>query len=218
MVSVIVADDHNLVRQGILSLLEKIDWIEVVGEATNGQEAVDLVRSLKPDVTIMDIGMPRLNGTQALERIREENLNTKVIILSMYSDEVLVQQALRLGARGYLLKNSLKEELALAVNAAMAGNIYLSPSVSGVIVEGYLKNNSTKKGKLDPLTLREKEVLKLIAEGNSNSEIAKVLMISVKTVEKHRASLLTKLKVSDSAALVRYAIQYQLIFIDNPVD
>lgn len=214
MIRILVADDHNLVRQGILALLEKNSEIQIVGEAADGMEAIQKIRSLKPEVVLMDIGMPLMNGTQVLEKINEENLHTHVIFLSMHSDETLVRQALRLGAKGYLLKNALKEELNIAIFSAKKGEIYLSPSISGVLVDGYLFNNPAGGISSDPLTVREKEVLKLIAEGNTNSAIAQILNISIKTVERHRANMLAKLNVQDTAALIRYAIQTHLIFID----
>ncbi|MEI7988002.1 MAG: response regulator transcription factor [Chloroflexota bacterium] len=215
MINVLIAEDHVLVRQGIRALLDKMSEVEVIGEASNGHEAIDMIRALKPDVTIMDIGMPMMSGIQALEKIQMENLNTKVVILSMHSDEVLVRQVLRSGAKGYLLKNSLKEELLLAIRAANQGNVYLSPAISGILVDGFLQMNSEQNSPLDTLTTREKEVLKLIAEGHTNSGIAQALQISPKTVEKHRAVLLLKLNVHDTAALIRYAIQYRLVFVDK---
>lgn len=218
MIRIIIADDHHLVRQGIRSLLEKNADIQVLSEAADGQEAYDQIRKLRPDVAVLDIGMPRLNGTQVLERIRGDDVNTRVIFLSMYSDGALVRQALRAGARGYLLKNSVKEELYLAVQAAVRGELYLSPPVSEILVGDYLGGKPDGSSPADALTTREKEVLKLIAEGNTNVSIAGALQISVKTVEKHRASLLSKLKVRDTAGLIRAAIQQQLVFLEDRPD
>ncbi len=217
MIRVILADDHHLVRRGIRALLEKADDIEVVGEAADGQAALELVEQLKPDVLIVDIAMPRLNGIQATERVRALGLATQVVILSMYSRPALVRQALQNGARGYLLKRSVTEELLLAARAASRGEIYLSPEVSGIIVDDFLiRQGDAKPASLfNQLTSREREVVQLIAEGNTNNAIAQLLNVSVKTVEKHRANLMAKLDVHDVAGLTRIAIEQGLIFIEE---
>ena len=215
MIRVIVADDHHLVRQGIRALLERTDDIEVVGEAADGQEAVELVQRLAPDVLVMDIAMPRLNGTQAAERVRALGAATQVVILSMHSDETLVRQTLRRGARGYLLKRSVTEELLLAVRAAHRGETYLSPAISTSLLDEFLTRqaDSEETGPFERLTPREREVLQLIAEGHTNAAIAQMMNVSVKTVEKHRASLMAKLSVHDVATLVRTAIKHGLVFL-----
>jgi len=215
MICVIVADDHHLVRQGIRALLEKADDIEVIGEAADGQEAVELVERLVPDVLVLDIAMPRLNGTQATARVRALGVATQVVILSMHSDETLVREALRSGARGYLLKRSVTEELLLAVRAASRGEIYLSPAISRSIVADLLMFQADYKSGFDLLTPREREVLQLIAEGRTNRAIAQMMQVSVKTVEKHRASLMSKLDVHDVAGLTRIAIKHGLVFLDE---
>ena len=217
VIRVIVADDHHLVRQGIRALLEKADGIEVVGEAADGQEAVELVERLAPDVLVMDIAMPRLNGNQAIGRVRALGVATQVVILSMYSDETLVRQALRNGARGYLLKRSVTEELLLAVRAASRGGIYLSPAISPSVVAGFLtlQTDVDASSPFERLTPREREVLQLISEGRTNSAIAQILAVSVKTVEKHRANLMSKLNVHDLARLIRVAIKHGLVFLDE---
>jgi DNA-binding NarL/FixJ family response regulator len=217
VIRVIVADDHHLVRQGIRALLEKADGIEVVGEAADGQEAVELVERLVPDVLVMDMAMPRLSGNQALGRVRALGVATQVVILSMYSDETLVRQALRNGARGYLLKRSVTEELLLAIRAASQGEIYLSPAISRPIVAGLLtlQADTDASSPFERLTSREREVLQLISEGHTNKAIALVLQVSVKTVEKHRANLMSKLNVHDLAGLIRVAIKHGLVFPDE---
>jgi DNA-binding NarL/FixJ family response regulator len=214
-IRVIVADDHHLVRQGIRALLEKADDIEVVAEAADGQEAVGLVERLAPDVLLMDIAMPRLSGIQAVGRVRALGVGTQVVILSMYSDEALVRQALRSGVQGYLLKRSVSEELLLAIRAASRGETYLSPGICRSVVADFLARQ-TDADKLSPferLTSREREVLQLISEGHTNNAIAQALKVSAKTVEKHRANLMSKLRVHDLAGLIRAAIKHGLIFL-----
>jgi DNA-binding NarL/FixJ family response regulator len=217
VIRVIVADDHHLVRQGIRALLEKADDIEVVGEAADGQEAVELVERLTPNVLVMDIAMPRLSGNQAIGRVRALGVATQVVILSMYSDETLVRQALRNGAKGYLLKRSVTEELLLAIRAASRGEIYLSPAVSRSVVVDLLtlQTDADASSPFERLTSREREVLQLISEGHTNNAIALVLQVSVKTVEKHRANLMSKLNVHDLAGLIHVAIKHDLIFPDE---
>jgi DNA-binding NarL/FixJ family response regulator len=215
-IRVVVADDHNLVRQGIRSLLEKAEDIDVVGEAADGQEAVDQVERLAPDVLVMDLAMPRLDGSQAIGHVRALDVATKVVILSMYTDETLVRQALRDGAKGYLAKSASQEELCLAVRAAHRGEIYISPAVAQPVVAGFLTGEAADEGcrAADRLTPREREVLQLVAEGYTNGAVAQALKISVKTVEKHRASLMSKLRVHNLAGLIREAIQHGLVLLD----
>jgi DNA-binding NarL/FixJ family response regulator len=217
MIRIILADDHHLVRDGIRALLEKTGDIEVVGDAQDGMEAVALVQELKPDVLVTDIGMPRMNGIQATEKIKSLNLPTQVVILSMHSGDMLVQKALLAGARGYLLKRSVTEELLLAIRAVTASQIYLSPPISAIITEGFLSHQKTleESSPIDRLTGREREVLQLIAEGYTNQSIAQMLHITVSTVERHRANLMSKLDVHDVAGLTRLAIQYGLIFLEE---
>jgi DNA-binding NarL/FixJ family response regulator len=217
VIRVIVADDHHLVRQGIRALLEKADGIEVVGEAADGQEAVELVERLTPNVLVMDMVMPRLSGNQAIGRVRALGVATQVVILSMYSDETLVREALRNGAKGYLLKRSVTEELLLAIRAASRGEIYLSPAISRSIVADLLtlQTDADASSPFERLTSREREVLQLISEGHTNKAIAQILTVSVKTVEKHRANLMSKLNVHDLAGLMRVAIKHGLVFPDE---
>ena len=217
MIRVILAEDHHLVRQGIRSLLEKTSDIEILAEAENGQEAVKLAERLTPDVLVMDIAMPRLNGIQAADQIRSLGLTTQVVILSMYSDETLVRQALRAGVRGYLLKRSVVEELLLAVRAARSGEIYLSPAISQVMMTDFLAGQSAAEAvsPFDQLSAREREALKLVAEGATNKAIAEAMHISVKTVEKHRANLMAKLNVHDLTGLICIAIKQGLISLDE---
>ncbi len=215
MIRVLIVEDHHLVRQGLRALLEKADDMQVIGEAKDGQEAIEMAERLTPDVIVMDLAMPRMNGTQATERIRALKLTSQIVILSMYSDETLVRQALRSGAKGYLLKQSVTEELLLAVRAACRGETYLSSAVSGSILANALNPTESETEPFDQLSPREQQVLKLVAEGRTNNAIAQIMNVSVKTVEKHRSSLMTKLNVHDMASLVRVAMKHGLIFLDQ---
>ncbi|MDH7487845.1 MAG: response regulator transcription factor [Anaerolineae bacterium] len=215
MIRVILVEDHHLVRQGIRALLEKVQDIQIIGEAADGREAVELVQRLAPDVVVMDIAMPRLDGIQAIAQVQALTVNTQVIVLSMYDDEILVRQALQSGARGYLLKSSVAEELVLAIRAASRGETYLSPSIAGCVVGEFLKRKAGEPSTLaDRLTPREREVLQLIAEGHTNTGIAHMLKVSARTVERHRANLMSKLEADNVADLLRTAIQHRLIFPD----
>lgn len=217
MIRVAVADDHHLVRQGIRSLLEKADDIEVVGEAANGLEAIALVEQHDPDVLVIDLSMERLNGVQATETIRQRRWSTRILMLSVHTDRHLIQQALRAGVNGYLLKSALTEELLLAVRSAYKGHSYLSPEISSVVLSGLVADQPVAANPLEPLgelTFREREILKLIAEGNTNNLIAELLQISLRTVQKHRANLMDKLDVHNTAGLTRVAIKYGLVYIE----
>lgn len=215
MIRVVIADDHHLVRQGIRALLDKADDIEVVGEAEDGQQAINLVEKLAPDVLLIDVAMPRLDGMQAIERVRLAHAPTQTIILSMYSDEAMVRQALRSKVSGYVLKSSVVEELLLAVRAANRGELYLSPAVTQYVLPDLEADGAQADRPFDRLTPREREVLQLVSEGRTNAAIAQTLQISVKTVEKHRSSLMAKLDVHDVAGLVRVAIKQGLVFLDT---
>ena len=213
MIRILIAEDHLMVRSGIRALLEKSGDLHILGEASNGQEAVEMVEKLKPDVLIMDIMMPRLNGIQAAENIRKLKLPTQLLLLSMYSDEGLVYQALQSGVRGYVLKSSVSDELLWAVQAVAKGKTYLSSQISEIVVESAVHPRPAGQDH-DPisnLSPREKEILQLIAEEHTSGEIAALLFISEKTVEKHRASLMEKLNVRNLAGLVRLAVKYHLV-------
>lgn len=206
MIKVLVVDDHHLVRQGIIALLEKTGKILVVGEAADGYEAIKKITELNPEVVIMDLTMPKLNGVQTTEKIKQLNLPAKVVVLSMHSDPATVRQVLKFGAKGYLLKSSAAEELLTAIKAAKLNSTYLSPPIAKMLNTDL----SEIKGETEDglrLTPREKEVLELIVEGHTNNAIGYILNISFKTVEKHRASIMSKLQVHDIASLVRTAIK-----------
>jgi DNA-binding NarL/FixJ family response regulator len=217
MIRILIAEDHLLVRAGIRALLEKAGDIHIQGEASNGQEAVEMVKELKPDVLIMDIMMPRLNGIQAAENLQELKLPTNVLLLSMYSDAGFIHRALQCGVKGYVLKSSVSDELLQAVRTVASGQIFLSGPISEMI-ESNAVNSIPPGGENDPfasLSPREKEIMQLIAEGHTSAEIGKILFISYKTVEKHRVMLMKKLNVRNVAGLVRLAIKYHLVDLDG---
>jgi DNA-binding NarL/FixJ family response regulator len=206
-VRILVVDDHALVRAGLLRLIQETDGAEVVGEASAGAEALAMVEAARPDLVMMDIGMPDTNGLEATAQIKMRFPDVRVIMLSMYCSEEDVLQALRLGASGYLLKSSAPGEIAIAIDAVMNGGVYLSPLVSKWVVDGYLARvriNNQASGTLSP---RQREVLMLIAQGLSTKEIARRLGISGKTVETHRTQLMARLDIHEVAGLVRYAIK-----------
>jgi len=207
-IRILLADDHKITRQGLRSLLEKQDDMEVVAEAEEGRTAVRLAREFSPHIVIMDVSMPDLNGVEATRQIVERTPDVKVIALSMHSDSLFVTEMLKSGASGYLLKDCAFEELTLAIRAVVDGKTYLSPSISGVVVDDYLHRLSkTAYAGPDVLTNREREVLQLLAEGNSTKKIALKLHISVKTVETHRRQIMEKLDIDSIAELTKYAIR-----------
>jgi DNA-binding NarL/FixJ family response regulator len=213
MIHVLLADDHALMREGIHALLEKAGDIYIVGEASNGQEACQMAVELKPDVLVMDIMMPLLNGIQAAQRIKEEKLDTRVLLLSMFVDEGLVYQALKSGIKGYVLKTSVSEELIWAVRAVARNETYLCSPISNLLMDNAVRNSVGEplSGPLAGLSSREKEILQLVAEEHTSAEIAKLLNISEKTVEKHRASIMDKLGTHNIAGLVKVAVKYGLV-------
>ena len=217
MIRIVIADDHQLVRQSIISLIEKAEDMEVVGEAADGHETLNLVQRKRPDVAMLDIAMPLLNGIETTRRIQTLSVDTRVVILSMHSDEDVVRQALRCGASGYLLKRSVVEELLIAIRSANKGEIYLSPSIAQTVLSGFLQTESTNESStvLEQLSSREREILQLIVEGHTNEAAAQVLSISAKTVEKHRAILMKKLEVHNLPDLILLALKHRLAFLDE---
>jgi DNA-binding NarL/FixJ family response regulator len=210
-VRVIIADDHALFRAGIRSLLATFEDIEVVAEASDGHEAVSLARDLQPHVLLMDIGMPGLNGVEAAERIAGAGSGTRVIVLSMHTGEEYVLRAMRAGAAGYLLKSTEPDELVHAVRQVSRGEIYLSPQVSKYLLQDYVRQVAPGSDPLRRLTSRQREILQLVAEGNTTKAIAMKLKVSAKTVETHRAQLMDRLEIHDVPGLVRFAIRHGLV-------
>lgn len=212
-IKVLVADDHAIVREGVRLILAKESDIEVVGEAGDGQQALDLAAKLRPQVVIMDISMPGMGGIEATQRLHERQTNVHVLALTMHEDESYVFQLLRAGAAGYVLKRAAAADLVQAVRAAAKGEAFLYPSVARKVVEDYLRRVETgeERERYDGLTPREKEILTHIAGGSSNQQIAEQLYISIKTVQTHRAHILEKLGLHDRTELVRYAIRKGLI-------
>lgn len=212
---VILADDHALVRAGLRALIESIEGVEVIGEAGDGREAIDLALRLHPDIALLDIAMAGLNGLDAATRLRDEAPSTRVIILSMHSDDTYVRQALKAGVTGYLLKSADATELQAALDVVSRGDIYLSPSVSTRVARAYGSGDAAVSSPLDLLTSRQREILQLIAESRTTKEIAFTLNISAKTVETHRAQIMERLDVYDVPGLVRFAIRAGLITADS---
>jgi DNA-binding NarL/FixJ family response regulator len=207
---VLLADDHALVRSGIRSLLQALDTVSVVGEAGDGVTALQLIEQLQPEVVLMDIAMPGLNGLDTLAQIHDRFPAVRVIILSMHTNEAYVSKALRSGAMGYLIKDAATVELELALQAVARGDTYLSPAVSRQLITNHLQRDS-QTPPVDPLTPRQRQILQAIAEGQTTQQMARALNISVKTVETHRAQLMARLGIHDVAGLVRYAIKIGLI-------
>ena len=217
-IKVVLADDHTIVRKGLSSLLEGEECIEVIGEAEDGREAIKLVEKLRPDIVVMDIAMPGLNGLEATRRLKRLYPEIKVLILSMYANEEYVFQTLQAGAQGYLVKKAAPSELVSAIKAISQGNSFLSPSISRTVIDEYIRRAdkiSKRDDAFQNLTARETEVLQLIAEGLKNREIAELLFISIKTVETHRAHVMDKLGIHSTAELTQYAISKGIISSDT---
>jgi DNA-binding NarL/FixJ family response regulator len=210
-IRVLIADDHALVRAGIRALLEKLPEVQVVAEASNGRDALHLVKTHQTDVVLMDIAMSGLNGLEATRHLVKEFPNIHVLVLSMHASEEYVWQALRAGAAGYLLKGAEPDELELAIKAVSSGETYLSPPISKHVIREYVQRVSGEETLPERLTPRQREILQLIAEGFTTKEMAETLHISVKTVETHRTQLMNRLGIHDIAGLVRYAIKIGLV-------
>lgn len=210
---IVVAEDHTILREGLKALLSADPDLEIVGEAGDGREAVQRVQSLEPDIVLMDLSMPRMNGIEALREIRKQVPETKILVLTVHKSEEYILAAFQAGANGYVLKDATHHELVAAVRTVLQGKPYLSPAVSQTVLEGYLEGRSSLRveSAWDSLTAREREIVKLIAEGYKNKEIADFLCISVKTAEKHRANLMKKLDLHSVSAVTTLALQKGLI-------
>jgi len=213
---ILIADDHAMVRQGIASFLGMSEECEVVGEAADGVEAVEVAKRTKPDIVLMDISMPRLGGLEATLEIKKLLPAVKVLVLTQYEDRVYIKRFFKAGASGYLLKKAVGEDLLTAIRAVNEGKVYVHPSIASGVVDGYLgdRNEELLEDPYDLLTDREKQVLKLIAEGHTHKEAADILNISVKTVIAHQTNISEKLKIHSRAGLIKFAIQKGIIKIE----
>ena len=215
-IKIILADDHKVLREGLKSLLDQQEDIQVIGEADDGQAVVRLTRKLEPDIVVLDIGMPNMNGIQATQHIVAEVPDTKVLALSMHSDHQFVVKMLQAGASGYMLKDCAFEELVSAVRDIAAGKFYLSKDVTGVVISDYINKMQAIDAAGEPiLTSRERETLQLIAEGNSTADTANLLNVSTKTVETHRKHIMDKLNIHSIAELTKYAVRVGLTSLED---
>lgn len=216
---VLVVEDHTLLRQGIMSIISVSDNFEVIAEADNGRDALRLSQSTNPELILMDLSMPDMNGIESIIEIKKRSPQIKIIVLTIHNAEEYVKQALKAGVEGYVLKHSSGSELLFAMNSVLNGNSYLSREISQHVVNGYLSEDKSKldSSNLSLITYREREILKLVAEAKSNKDIARHLYISVKTVEKHRSNLMKKLDMHNSAALTIFAMKIGLIEISEPL-
>lgn len=211
-IRILLADDHTILRDGIRALLEDQDDIEVIGEAEDGQSAVKMTAQLTPDIVIMDIAMPLLNGLEATHQIKRDSPQVKVLILTMHENEEYIRQVLAAGALGYVLKDAAARDLLGAIRSVYNGEAVLSPAITRLVIEDYLRWGDIRpENTSNGLTSREREVLQLIAEGYTNKEIAEILCLSVKTIQSHRTNLMNKLDLHDRGDLIKYAIQKKII-------
>jgi len=211
--TIVIAEDHQIVRQGLCSLLNGSDDLEVVGEAGDGLETIRCILETEPDLLLLDLNMPKMSGISVILEVKRKCPQTKVLALTMHKEEDFILQAFQAGADGYCLKSAGHEELLLAIESVLSGKHFVSPEISGTVLEGYLDDRKTirKRSSWETLTQREREVLKLVGEGYQNKEIADYLCISIKTVEKHRANIMEKLDLHTASALTAYAIEKGIV-------
>ncbi|MBD0334906.1 MAG: response regulator transcription factor [Cyanobacteria bacterium Co-bin13] len=214
-IRVLLVDNHRLIRAGLRSLLESMEAVQVIAEASNGREAINLAKTHRPDIVLMDVAMPEMNGLEATAQIVKAFPNTHVMILSMHANEEYVMQALQAGAMGYVLKDAGVGELELALKSISGGEAYLSPSVSKHVILDYVRRTGGESSASGQLTPRQREILQLLVKGRSAKEIAAQLVISIKTVETHRSQIMERLNIHDVAGLVRYAIRTGLATADE---
>ena len=214
---IIIAEDHRILREGLRALISSNPNFDIVGEAEDGRDAIRCVENLMPDLILLDLSMPRMNGMEAIKEIKKQCPETKILVLTVHRTEEYILATLRAGANGYVLKDATHAELLMAMKSVLMGKRYLSPGVSEKVIEGYLEGRKTLRSSTpwDTLTQREREVLKLIAEGYKNKEIADYLYISVKTVEKHRANLMKKLDLHSTSSLTAFAMEKGLVNRDS---
>jgi DNA-binding NarL/FixJ family response regulator len=210
---VVIAEDHKILRQGLSSLLSTSEDLEVVGEAGDGMSAIRTIKETDPDLVLLDLNMPKMDGIAVIKEIKQQSPETKILALTMHRKEDYILEVFNSGGDGYCLKSSGQEDLMMAIRAVLSGKHYVSPEISGLVLEGYLESKKTikKKSSFESLTQREKEVLKLVGEGYQNKDIADYLCISPKTVEKHRANIMQKLDLHTASALTAYAIEKGLV-------
>lgn len=210
-IKVFLADDHKILRESLVILLQQENDIEIVGEAPDGQRAFQEILRLKPDIAILDISLPQLNGLEVAARVKKDNPEIKVIILTMHKNEEFVARAYQLDVSGYVLKDNALEELLKAIRIVQAGGIYLPADITSTVVAGFVKNFNVEKGKTDLISSREREIIQLLAEGHSNKEIALMLNLSLKTVETHRSNIMHKMGFKSITDLVLYAVRNHII-------
>jgi two-component system response regulator NreC len=215
-IKVLVVDDHTILRQGIKALLDNQEGIEVIGEAKDGREALSIIEETLPDVILMDIAMPGLNGLEATRRIKKKFPRMKVLVLTMYTNEEYIFQILNAGANGYLVKETAFQDLISAIKAVYKNEAFMSPSISKKVINSYIKKAQDDEAKTcEVLTTREREILQLIAEGNSSKKIAELLFISPKTVETHRTHIMDKLNIHNRTGLIKYAIRKGMVDVEK---
>ncbi len=216
MIKILLVDDHKLMREGIRSMLEQENDLTVIGEAGNGREAVDLAEELSPDIVVMDINMPDMNGTEATRQIRKQVAGCRIIALSMHSDKYIVMEMLKAGASGYLLKDCSGRDIISAIHSVHEGKSYLSPEITGVVIEDFVQASDRKPGSTPAqLTAKEREVLQLIAEGYTSKEISAHLHIAAKTVDAHRINIMNKLDIRNIAELTKFAIRHGITHLEK---